>query len=309
MVDSFWQWLLTLGVAEKKQTEIIQIKMDNGPENSEVRTQLLNRMGGYWSLPMLSKTTKLEMLERLQIKVLTSLRVPKIWLPHFKKESSFYRYIFHHIGKCGGTSAVELFSNWFIIISDYPERNMLAQLKNTKPKNLEKLSDYHILCGHYGNFAEYIYPTLFQRYPCCLEDDRYRVISFVRDPLKLQISGYFYGIKNKMIVSSEKSLEQHLLNCDNFLAHSFACDESNYQEILDRYFFIGIFENYQQSFDRLATLLEKPKVQLKKRNVSKHTPYNLTDQVIGEFKEKNQLDYQIYNYCKKVYEEKFNDAN
>ncbi len=44
MVDSFWQWWSNLDEIEKKQTEIIQIKMDNGPENSGVRTQFLKRM-------------------------------------------------------------------------------------------------------------------------------------------------------------------------------------------------------------------------------------------------------------------------
>lgn len=44
MVDSLWQWWSTLDQAEKNQIEIIQIKMDNGPENSGVRTQFLKRM-------------------------------------------------------------------------------------------------------------------------------------------------------------------------------------------------------------------------------------------------------------------------
>ncbi len=44
MVDSRWQWWSTLDQAEKNQIEIIQIKMDNGPENSGVRTQFLKRM-------------------------------------------------------------------------------------------------------------------------------------------------------------------------------------------------------------------------------------------------------------------------
>ncbi len=44
MVDSLWQWWSTLSKAEKKEIEIIQIKMDNGPENSGVRTQFLKRM-------------------------------------------------------------------------------------------------------------------------------------------------------------------------------------------------------------------------------------------------------------------------
>ena len=44
MVDSLWQWWKSLSQKEKQQTELIQIKMDNGPENSGVRTQFLKRM-------------------------------------------------------------------------------------------------------------------------------------------------------------------------------------------------------------------------------------------------------------------------
>jgi len=44
MVDSLCQWWETLSETEKQATEIIQIKMDNGPENSGVRTQFLKRM-------------------------------------------------------------------------------------------------------------------------------------------------------------------------------------------------------------------------------------------------------------------------
>jgi hypothetical protein len=44
MVDSLCQWWETLSEAEKQAIEIIQIKMDNGPENSGVRTQFLKRM-------------------------------------------------------------------------------------------------------------------------------------------------------------------------------------------------------------------------------------------------------------------------
>ena len=44
MVDSLYQWWETLRETEKQATEIIQIKMDNGLENSGVRTQFLKRM-------------------------------------------------------------------------------------------------------------------------------------------------------------------------------------------------------------------------------------------------------------------------
>lgn len=44
MVDSVSQWWSNLAIREKKQTDVIQIKVDNGPENSGIRTQFLKRM-------------------------------------------------------------------------------------------------------------------------------------------------------------------------------------------------------------------------------------------------------------------------
>jgi transposase len=44
MVDSLSQWWDTLEEKEQKAIEVIQIKLDNGPENSGVRTQFLKRM-------------------------------------------------------------------------------------------------------------------------------------------------------------------------------------------------------------------------------------------------------------------------
>jgi transposase len=44
MVDSLEQWWKTLSTRESQQLDIIQIKVDNGPENSGRRTQFLKRM-------------------------------------------------------------------------------------------------------------------------------------------------------------------------------------------------------------------------------------------------------------------------
>jgi hypothetical protein len=44
MVDSLWQWWNSLDSEEKQQTDVIQIKVDNGSENSGIRTQFLKRM-------------------------------------------------------------------------------------------------------------------------------------------------------------------------------------------------------------------------------------------------------------------------
>lgn len=44
VVDSLQQWWDTLTPQQQQHTELIQIKVDNGPENSGVRTQFLNRL-------------------------------------------------------------------------------------------------------------------------------------------------------------------------------------------------------------------------------------------------------------------------
>jgi hypothetical protein len=44
MVDNLQNWWHTMTESEQKNTKLIQIKMDNGPENSGVRTQFLNRL-------------------------------------------------------------------------------------------------------------------------------------------------------------------------------------------------------------------------------------------------------------------------
>lgn len=44
IVDSLQQWWNTITPQQRIDTELIQIKVDNGPESSGIRTQFLNRM-------------------------------------------------------------------------------------------------------------------------------------------------------------------------------------------------------------------------------------------------------------------------
>ena len=128
----------------------------------------------------------------------------------------------------------------------------------------------------------------------------YRVITFLRHPLQVQLSLYHYERRNQRI-NAQKSLEKHLLERKNYLASVIPCDESNYQEILNRYFFIGLVEEYQESFDRLAELLNNPKIKLNVLNQSPRKNKKLSQEFLSEFEELNQLDYKIYNCGKMLY--------
>lgn len=140
-----------------------------------------------------------------------------------------------------------------------------------------------------------------QRYPNW-EDKGYKIFTFLRDPLELRISLYNYEIRNNRI-SAEEPLEKQLLQHKrNYVAGLLPCDDSNYLEFMQRYFFIGIVEKYQESFEELSRLIGKPIIQLKNYNQSKRKNIKLSAETISEFKEINQLDYKIYNYGKAFYE-------
>ncbi len=217
-------------------------------------------------------------------------------------------YVFHHIIKCGGSTVFNHLNKWFQVESDYrsyitPDEFLLFKDVNTYNKyklNTENFTSDMCMVSHFDTMETYIhlrYPEVIQ------EKNKFKLFTFVREPLDLRISLYYFTFKGED--TKNLSLKDFLKSHSNLLSNQFPCDENNYKEVLDRYFFIGLVEKMQESFDKLGDLIGKKRIILSVDNKSDKDPQleelkNDTD-FVNEFRERNFLDYLVYNYSKEKY--------
>lgn len=202
------------------------------------------------------------------------------------------RYVFHHIPKTGGNSVRETFAQWFNLVRHYRPGWGMVRMPRF---DLEGLDSASMLCGHFeveGNRLRGDYGDVFS-------NPGYRVITFVRDPLEIAVSLHFFESRHQSGNEGWEpgTLEERVLRrAPNFMARMMQCDESNWQAVVDAYWFVGVTEDLQRSCDALAWRLGKPRVAVGRKNVTTRER-ELDPEVFGEFFQRNTLDYKIYHYC------------
>ncbi|MBX7042908.1 MAG: hypothetical protein K1X85_08395 [Ignavibacteria bacterium] len=137
---------------------------------------------------------------------------------------------------------------------------------------------------------------LFERYPELIDDPhRFRIITFLRDPLEFCISFYFYSKKEGRM---SQTLMEFLQSNRNLIAYYFPC-YYDCREVMDRYYFIGIAERMHESLGKLAAMLNKDLPAIRKLNETERDgQLEMIDDSFKEwFRTYNDIDYRIYNYA------------
>lgn len=214
-------------------------------------------------------------------------------------------FVFNHIPKCAGVSLLNLFKNWFHIIRDYSPSELkirdefqLEKFNKDFEKNipnLQRTKPWQMIAGHY-HLPRF---SLMRRIPEIYLNENVRAITFLRDPLSQRISMYYYAKKQGHPFINGFTLHDYLMEDKNFISNTLYCNEKNYKEIIDSYFFVGVLEKFDVSIEKLLRKIGiKSKYKLPKLNVNRKSEgmRGLGEVEIEKFRKNNQLDYMIYNY-------------
>ena len=203
-----------------------------------------------------------------------------------------YRYLFHHMPKSAGTSSSRLFHQWFSKLhpdyrTDWQRHDLQA------PVDLKTVGPGELVLGHFELPAL----RLSRRYPEIYNGKDWRMFSIVREPLEVALSKYFFEHHRRADdptfrpISLSASLRRK--NKSDY-CHHFNCNEKNWREVLDRYWFIGTVERLEESLGYIARALDQPMVDISWENT---TPRPMEPDVedVRAYLRLNELDYEIYN--------------
>jgi hypothetical protein len=207
-------------------------------------------------------------------------------------------HVFHHLPRCGGTAAKTGLRQWFRLRRDYRDFDPAAGVScYPEPFDWRKLGSHDLLCGHW-ELPGY---SIAERYPGLLEHPGLRLITFVRNPLERVVSSYFYELAH-WGPAYAGDLDARVAGSQDVMARLLGVRRPGEERALDRFWFVGLTEHLQESFDILAAMLGKPRVALERHNEAPRSGSRPSPAAIEAFRSGN-LDLLIHERACRRFEE------
>ncbi|MGC1480699.1 MAG: sulfotransferase family 2 domain-containing protein [Chthoniobacterales bacterium] len=231
--------------------------------------------------------------------------------------------VFNHIPKCYGTSMRKYFRQFTTPHPDYVATFDSEESFGKLRYDPATLCAEDFLLGHFNSVGKH----LSDRYPEVLADERFKIFTFLREPLEMQTSLFYYTLKKKPHVAERQaerfeSLEAYLRKTYNSMASSFPCTAENFEEVLGRYFFLGVADQVETSMQVLVArtleifrrapqsrsvvralrgleAVEKIGLPHENKSARDRQATEISDETMAIFRERNTLDYALYDYAVK----------
>lgn len=197
-----------------------------------------------------------------------------------------------HLPKCGGTSLAEGLQSLF---GDGFHAHYLGEDERTLPPRVEREAG---VCVH-GHFFHHALPLgVGDYYP-----QAGQFITVLREPLEMMLSSYFFQRKlGAELPDTPAGYLQSVLGWARlFHYRSLPFDvwaDDAIERLEERFVWVGVTEDLQGSFDRLAARLGRPAVILPRRNTAPRTlPLDHVEAWRAAFRKRFREEYRLYDHC------------
>jgi hypothetical protein len=217
--------------------------------------------------------------------------------------------IFQHIPKTAGSTLrsilIKNYDSGEVCVANREE--MITKLNDLSEDELEKIKclNGHVLFGIHEH----------------LSNRPYEYYTLLRDPVEHVISEYYFILRKPNNLShnivTNMSFEEFITseqfkgrtsNRQTFFVSGGVQDDINLaKENLENYYVVvGITEMFEESLYLIAQELGWKNYRYKKKNVTKERPLreDFPEEVIEIIKKNNELDFELYNFGKRLLEEK-----
>lgn len=223
--------------------------------------------------------------------------------------NSYPEIISLHIPKTAGTSFRNILKSIYgedqVVWLDM-ETNGVIRL-NEKIYKEKKLPNVKVVHGHF------VYESLLKNFTL---PDKYKLITWVRDPVKRVISNFYYlETRLKELLDEERNNLNIISKLQRTLIEYARAEINRNRQVkflsgskLEDYDFVGIYEFYESEITRLSTILKLEIVpEIIHHNKTPERNSQLSDDLLNEIRELNKEDVLLYEQALKIRQDKLKE--